>query len=82
MKLLDSIDESLKKNKLQRKRYPQIYSTSHMASKNFLVEVNKLCKNLPNAVLSCNSNGDYVKNFDTFSNLQESGLKEILITFT
>ena len=51
-----------------------------LASKNFLNRVKKLKENLPNAVLSCNSNGDYIKNFDTFTKLNDNGLKEILIT--
>ena len=51
-----------------------------LASKNFLKRVKELSHNLPNAILSCNSNGDYIKNFDTFKKLNESGLKEILIT--
>ena len=51
-----------------------------LASKNFLERVKKLKNNLPNAILSCNSNGDYIKNLDTFTKLDESGLKEILIT--
>ena len=51
-----------------------------LASKNFLNRVKKTKENLPNAVLSCNSNGDYIKNFDTFTKLNDNGLKEILIT--
>ena len=51
-----------------------------LANENFLNRVKKLKENLPNAVLSCNSNGDYIKNFDTFTKLNDNGLKEILIT--
>jgi hypothetical protein len=51
-----------------------------LASKNFLERVKKLNNNLPKAILSCNSNGDYVKNSETFTKLDQSGLKEILIT--
>lgn len=77
--LLDSIIRSLKKISYKERISLNLFNEP-LASKNFLSRVNKLYKNLPNAILSCNSNGDYVKNFDTFSNLQESGLKEILIT--
>jgi hypothetical protein len=51
-----------------------------LASKNFLSNVKKIKGQLPNAILSCNSNGDYIKNFDTFNKISKSGLAEILIT--
>ncbi len=51
-----------------------------LASKNFLNRVKMLSENLPKAILSCNSNGDYIKNIKTFNELEKSGLKEILIT--
>jgi hypothetical protein len=51
-----------------------------LASKNFVDRVKDLSRNLPKAILSCNSNGDYIKNFNVFSKLNDSGLKEILIT--
>lgn len=48
---------------------------------NFIFEVlSKLNRELPNSVLHFNSNGDYIKNENTLLKLEESGLKEILIT--
>ena len=48
---------------------------------NFIFEVlSKLNRELPNSVLHLNSNGDYIKGEDTLLKLEQSGLKEILIT--
>ena len=48
---------------------------------NFIFEVlAKLNRELPNSVLHLNSNGDYVKSEDTLLKLEQSGLKELLIT--
>ena len=47
----------------------------------FIFEVlSKLNRELPNSVLHLNSNGDYVKSEDTLLKLEQSGLKELLIT--
>jgi len=47
----------------------------------FIFEVlSKFNRELPNSVLHLNSNGDYIKSEDTLLKLEQSGLKEILIT--
>lgn len=78
-KLLSTITESLKMINYNGRVSLNLFNEP-LASKNFLERVKNLSENLPDAVLSCNSNGDYIKNYDTFKKLNESGLKEILIT--
>ena len=47
----------------------------------FIFEVlSKLNRELPNSLLHLNSNGDYVKSEDSLLKLEQSGLKELLIT--
>ena len=47
----------------------------------FIFEVlSKLNRELPNSLLHLNSNGDYVKSEETLLKLEQSGLKELLIT--
>lgn len=77
--LLNTIINSLKKIEYEGRISLNLFNEP-LASKNFIKRVKNLSRNLPNAILSCNSNGDYIKNFDTFERLNESGLKEILIT--
>lgn len=77
--LLSNIIFSLKKIKYDGRVSLNLFNEP-LASKNFISRVKKLNKNLPNAILSCNSNGDYIKNFEMFKRLNECGLKEILIT--
>ena len=77
--LLSNIIFSLKKIKYDGRISLNLFNEP-LASKNFISRVQKLNKNLPNAILSCNSNGDYIKSFEMFERLNECGLKEILIT--
>ena len=77
--LLHSIISSLKKIKYDGRVSLNLFNEP-LASKNFYERVKVLKENLPKAILSCNSNGDYIKNFETFYKLNDSGLKEILIT--
>lgn len=77
--LLNSITSSLKAINYDGRISLNLFNEP-LASKNFIKRVKNLSKNLPNAILSCNSNGDYIKSFETFEKLNESGLKEILIT--
>ena len=77
--LLFTIIESLKDIEYDGRISLNLFNEP-LASKNFLKRVKELSDNLPTAVLSCNSNGDYIKNFDTFKKLNKNGLKEILIT--
>ena len=77
--LLNTIINSLKKIEYEGRISLNLFNEP-LASKNFIKRVKNLSRNLPEAILSCNSNGDYIKNFDTFEKLNESGLKEILIT--
>ena len=77
--LLESIINSLKKIDYDGRISLNLFNEP-LASKNFTHRVKNLSDNLPKAILSCNSNGDYVKNFDVFSKLEKNGLKEILIT--
>ena len=51
-----------------------------MASKNIYSNIKNLSQELPNAILSLNSNGDYIKSTESLKKLDTSGLKEILIT--
>ena len=78
-KLLKSIINSLKKIDYGGRISLNLFNEP-LASKNFTNRVKNLNENLPKAILSCNSNGDYIKNFEVFSKLEKSGLKEILIT--
>ena len=77
--LLSSVTASLKKINYGGRISLNLFNEP-LASKNFANRVESLNKNLPNAILSCNSNGDYIKSFDTFKKLNKSGLKEMLIT--
>lgn len=77
--LLETITKSLKKIEYAGRISLNLFNEP-LASKNFYERVKNLNKNLPKAILSCNSNGDYIKNIDTFEKLHEAGLKEILIT--
>ena len=51
-----------------------------LASKNIFKNISYINKNLPSSIISLNSNGDYIKDINYIKKLNESGLKEILIT--
>jgi len=51
-----------------------------LASKNIYSNIAKISSKLPKAILSLNSNGDYIRNISWLEKLNKSGLKEILIT--
>ncbi len=51
-----------------------------MASKNIYSNIRNISQELPAVILSLNSNGDYIKSTEDLKKLDESGLKEILIT--
>ena len=51
-----------------------------LSSKNIYSNIAYISKKVPKALLSLNSNGDYIKTIDSLKKLEESGLREILIT--
>ncbi len=51
-----------------------------LASKNILKNIKYINQHVPKALISMNSNGDYIKDISYIKKLEESGLKEILIT--
>ena len=60
--LLNSITSSLKSINYDGRISLNLFNEP-LASKNFINRVKNLSKNLPNAILSCNSNGDIYKKF-------------------
>ena len=51
-----------------------------LASKNIFKNISFISKHLPKAIISLNSNGDYIKDLNYIKKLNDAGLKEILIT--
>ena len=77
--LLSTITKSLKEIDYNGRISLNLFNEP-LANKNFINNISFLSTNLPNSVLSCNSNGDYIKKFSTLEKLDQNGLKEILIT--
>ena len=78
-KIFDSIINSLGEIKYDGRISLNLFNEP-LASKNIYKNISIISKKLPNALLSLNSNGDYVKGIETLEKLRKSGLKEILIT--
>ena len=78
-KILNSVTNSL--NEIDYKgRISLNLFNEPLASKNILKNISYISKKVPKALLSLNSNGDYIKKIDYLEKLEKSGLKEILIT--
>ena len=77
--ILSSIITALKEVDYAKRISLNLYNEPLYSS--FIFEVlSKLNRELPSSVLHFNSNGDYIKSEDTLLKLEQSGLKEILIT--
>ena len=77
--LLSSVITALKEIDYAKRISLNLYNEPLYSNSIFEV-LSKLNRELPNSVLHLSSNGDYVKNENTLLKLEESGLKEILIT--
>ncbi len=78
-KILDSITNSLQEIDYSGRISLNLFNEP-LASKNIIKNISYISKKIPKALLSLNSNGDYIKEIDYLKKLEKSGLKEILIT--
>jgi len=77
--IVNSIIQSLKKINYSKRINFNLYNEP-LAHSSFINILNRFSDNLPNAILSTNSNGDYIKNSKLLDILEKNGLKEIKIT--
>lgn len=77
--MVNSIIQSLKKINYSKRINFNLYNEP-LAHSSFIKILNRFSDNLPNAILSTNSNGDYIKNLKLIDILESNGLKEIKIT--
>ncbi len=78
-KIFKSVLKSLKQIDYEQRISLNLFNEP-LYSKNIFKNISSIHAYLPKAILSLNSNGDYIKNLDYLKNLEKSGLKEILIT--
>tara|TARA_B110000967_G_C18898139_1_gene572372 strand:+ start:3099 stop:4118 length:1020 start_codon:yes stop_codon:yes gene_type:complete len=77
--VLDSVINSLKEINYDGRISLNLFNEP-LASRNIYNNISKISEKLPKAILSLNSNGDYIRNIKWLEKLNKSGLKEILIT--
>ncbi len=77
--LLNSVKQALKKINYDGRIDFSLFNEP-LANKMVFDVIEQFKKELPKALLSMNSNGDYIKNINQIAKLQEKGLKELTIT--
>ena len=77
--ILNSIKKALKKINYNNRIDFSLFNEP-LANKMVFDVIEQFSKELPKALLSMNSNGDYIKNINQIAKLQEKGLKELTIT--
>ena len=77
--IVDTIIKSLHKINYSKRINFNLYNEP-LAHSSFNIILNKFREQLPNAILSTNSNGDYIKNLEVIDLLEKQGLKELKVT--